>query len=235
MTSAGTQSDTRNLAFGISVEAVEQFQVAVTGSEATYEGQGVSNFIVKSGGNKFHGGAYEFFRNTVLDAKPFFSTGRQPDHQNEFGGSFSGPVFKDKLFFFVNYDGYRYSSATLPTPQNIPTLAERNGDFSGAGFQAIYDPTTCLTTNATGACTSRQQFSYNGVLNVIPPSRLSAAAKSFHSYLPARRLTQIFRPTTSHRCLTGFRTTTERRRSTMPSRPSTGSMASSRAASMPIH
>jgi hypothetical protein len=185
MTSAGTQSDTRNLAFGISVEAVEQFQVAVTGSEATYEGQGVSNFIVKTGGNKFHGSAYEFFRNTVLDAKPFFSTGRQPDHQNEFGGSFSGPIFKDKLFFFVNYDGYRYSSATLPTPQNIPTLGERNGDFSAPGFQAIYDPTTCLTTNASGACTSRQQFSYNGVLNVIPPSRLSAAAKSFQSYLPA--------------------------------------------------
>src|SRR5882757_6779039 len=77
MTSAGTESDTRNLAFGVSVEAVEQFQVAVTGSEATYEGQGVSNFIIKSGANKFHGGGYEFFRNTVLDAKPFFSTARQ--------------------------------------------------------------------------------------------------------------------------------------------------------------
>lgn len=184
LTSAGTESDTRNLAFGISVEAVEQFQVAVTGSEATYEGQGVSNFIVKSGTNKFHGGAYEFFRNTVLDAKPFFSTGRQPDHQNEFGASLSGPILRDKLFFFINYDGYRYSSTTLPTPQNIPTLAERNGDFSAPGFQAIYDPSTCLTTNASGACTSRQQFSSNGVLNVIPPSRLSAAAKSLQSYLP---------------------------------------------------
>jgi hypothetical protein len=184
MTSAGTSSDTRNLAFGVSVEAVEQFQVAVTGSEATYEGQGVSNFIVKSGANKFHGSAYEFFRNTVLDAKPFFSTGRPPDHQNEFGGNFSGPILKDKLFFFLNYDGYRYSSVTLPIPQNIPTLAERNGDFSAAGFQPIYDPNACLATNSSGACISRQQFSYNGVLNVIPPSRLSAAAKSFQSYLP---------------------------------------------------
>ena len=73
LTSAGTESDTRNLAFGVSVEAVDQFQVAVTGSEASYEGQGVSNFIVKSGGNKFHGGVYEFFRNTVLDSKNFFA------------------------------------------------------------------------------------------------------------------------------------------------------------------
>jgi hypothetical protein len=184
LTSAGTESDTRNLAFGISVEAVEQFQVAVTGSEAMYEGQGVSNFIIKSGTAKFHGGAYEFFRNTVFDAKSFFSTGRSTEHQNEFGANLSGPILKGKLFFFANYDGYRFASATLPALQNIPTLAERTGDFS-AFPQPIYDPTTCLTSSATGACTSRQQFSYNGVLNVIPPSRISKAAASFQSYLPS--------------------------------------------------
>ena len=183
MTSAGTESDTRNLAFGMSVEAVEQFQVAVTGSEAMYEGQGVSNFIVKSGSNKFHGGIYEFFRNTDLDAKSFFSTAASIEHQNEFGGSISGPVLKNKLFFFANYDGYRFDSATPPTPQSIPTPAERNGDFS-AFPNPIYDPTTCLTTSSTGACTSRAQFSYLGVLNVINPLRLSSAAKSLQSYLP---------------------------------------------------
>jgi hypothetical protein len=184
LTSAGTESDTRNLAFGISVEAVEQFQVAVTGSEATYEGQGIANFIVKSGTNKFHGGVYEFIRNTVLDSKPFFSTtGVTPEHQNEFGGSLGGPALRNRLFFFANYDGYRLSSVILPAAQSIPTLKERAGDFSEFP-QAIYDPTTCLTTNASGSCTSRQQFSYNGVLNVIPPGRLSKAAQSLGSYLP---------------------------------------------------
>jgi hypothetical protein len=185
LTSAGTESDTRNLAFGVSVEAVEQFQVAVTGSEAMYEGQGVSNFIIKEGTGKFHGGAYEFFRNTVFDAKSFFSTtGRSPEHQNEFGANLSGPILKGKLFFFANYDGYRFAAATLPALQNIPTVAERMGDFS-AFPQPIYDPTTCLTTSSTGACTSRQQFSYNGILNVIPPGRISKAATSFQSYLPS--------------------------------------------------
>jgi hypothetical protein len=185
MTSAGTESDTRNLAFGISVEAVEQFQVAVTGSEASYEGQGVSNFIVKSGGNKFHGGIYEFFRNTDLDSKNFFSSAPSVEHQNEFGGSVSGPVLKNKLFFFANYDGYRFDSATPPALQTIPTLAMRGGDFSAfAATVPVYDPTTCLATNASGSCISRQQFSYNGVLNVIPPGRLSNVAKSFQSYLP---------------------------------------------------
>jgi Carboxypeptidase regulatory-like domain/TonB dependent receptor len=183
MTSAGTESDTRNLAFGISVEAVEQFQVAVTGSESTYEGQGVSNFIVKSGTNKFHGGVYEFFRNTIFDSKSFFSSAASVEHQNEFGGSISGPALKNKLFFFANYDGYRFDSATAPTPQSIPTAAEQIGNFS-AFPNPIYDPNTCLTTSTTGACTSRAQFACAGVLNVICPSRLSTAAKSLQSYLP---------------------------------------------------
>ena len=184
MTSAGTESDTRNLAFGISVEAVEQFQVATTGSEAMYEGQGVTNFIVKSGSSKFHGGVYEFFRNTALDTKGFFPTTVPIEHQNEFGGSISGPILKNRLFFFANYDGYRFNSAIVPTLQNIPTTAERNGDFS-AFPNPIYDPKTCTATNTAGVCTARAQFSYKGVLNVIDPARLSKVAQSFQSYLPA--------------------------------------------------
>ena len=187
MTSAGTESDTRNLAFGISVEAVEQFQVAVTGSEASYEGQGVANFIIKSGGNKFHGGIYEFFRNTDFDAKNFFAAAASIEHQNEFGGSISGPALKNNLFFFANYDGYRFDSATPPTLQTVPTIAERNGDFT-AFTTPIYDPTQCLATNSSGSCISRPQIScvVGGVtvLNYICPGKLSNAAKSFQSYLP---------------------------------------------------
>jgi hypothetical protein len=183
LTSAGTESDTRNLAFGISVEAVEQFQVATTGSEATYEGQGVSNYIVKSGTNRFHGGVYEYFRNTDFDAKGFFATKTPIEHQNEFGVTIGGAIIKDKLFFFGNYDGYRFDSAIPPSLQTIPTAAERTGDFSAFPIP-IYDPTTCISMNASGQCTGRQQFSYNGVLNVIPPSRLSKVAQSFQSYLP---------------------------------------------------
>jgi hypothetical protein len=129
LTSAGTESDTRNLAFGISVEAVEQFQIATSGTEATYEGQGVSNYVVKSGTNKFHGGIYEYFRNTIFDAKAFFSPTLPTtvEHQNEFGGTISGPVpflnLKNKLFFFANYDGYRFDSATIPAYQDIPPAA----------------------------------------------------------------------------------------------------------------
>jgi hypothetical protein len=194
LTSAGTESDTRNLAFGISVEAVEQFQVATAGTEATYEGQGVSNYVVKSGTDQFHGGVYEYFRNTIFDAKAFFSPTLPTtvEHQNEFGGLIGGPVpfLKHKLFFFANYDGYRYDSATLPAYQNMPTTAEQGGDFSGLltanggpGY-AIYDPLNCTSFNGAGACTGRAQFVYNGMPNVIPPGRISAVSKSLQSYLP---------------------------------------------------
>ena len=73
--------------FAMSIEAVEQFQVETTGAKAMYEGQGVSNYVLKSGGNKFHGGVYEYFRNTLFDARGFFAPFTPVEHQNEFGAT----------------------------------------------------------------------------------------------------------------------------------------------------
>ena len=173
LTSAGTEADTRNLAFGVSVEAVEQFQVETAGAKAMYEGQGVENYVFKSGTNQFHGGVFEYFRNTDFDARGFFATSTPIEHQNEFGGTFSGPIRKNKAFFFGSYDGYRYDSASPPGYQSIPTTAERSGDFS-AFPQLIYDPTSATGTNV------RTPFPNN----MIPASRISPIAQSFQSYLP---------------------------------------------------
>jgi len=174
LTSAGTEGDTRNLAFGVSVEAVEQFQVETTGAKAMYEGQGMENYVLKSGGNQFHGGVYEYFRNTDFDARGFFAAVLPADHQNEFGATVSGPIRKNKLFIFGNYDGYRLVSATTPVGyQSIPTTKERAGDFSEFP-QLIYDP-----TSATGTA-ARTPFPGN----VIPTSRLSKVSQSFESYMP---------------------------------------------------
>jgi len=177
LTSAGTESDTRNLAFGISVEAVEQFQVETAGAKSMYEGQGVANYVIKSGTNQFHGGVYEYFRNTDFDARNFFSPTRSPEHQNEFGVNIGGPIKKDKAFFFGNYDGYRYVSAIAPVLQNIPTILERQGNFSefmGSGTtNYIYDPTSATGTGV------RKQFAGN-----IITSPLSKISQSFQSYLP---------------------------------------------------
>lgn len=179
-TNAAVQGETRNLSESVSVEAVDSFQVETNNPPAMYQGQGVENYTLKSGGNKFHGSAYEYFRNTALDAAGYFSRNGTPvEHQNEFGASVGGPVIKDKLFFFANFDGYYYRAATNATLQTVPTLAERKGDFS-AFPEPIYDPLT-TTCNANGANCTRAQFAGN----IIPTSRLSPVSQSLQSYLPA--------------------------------------------------
>ena len=186
LTSAGTQGDTRYLAFAVSVDAVEQFQVETNSAKAQYQGQGVENYVLKSGTNSFHGAAFEYFRNTALDARGFFPKARAIDHQNEYGGLLGGPIRKNKLFFFSNYGGYKYNSGLLnPTLQSIPTLAQRNGDFSELpAAQIIYDPRSQTCTG--GVCT-RDPFAGNK----IPGNLISPVSKSFQSYLPSPTNTNI--------------------------------------------
>jgi hypothetical protein len=179
LTSAGTQGDTRYLAFAVSVDAVDQFQVETNGAKAQYEGQGVENYVLKSGTNGFHGAAFEYFRNTNLDARGFFPAVRPPDHQNEFGGLLGGPIKKNKVFFFGNYDGYRYRSGSTPILQSVPTLQERNGDFSDLpASQVIYDP---ATQTCVGAVCTRDAFPGNK----IPSGQISPISKYLQSFLPA--------------------------------------------------
>jgi hypothetical protein len=180
LTSAGTQGDTRYLAFAVSVDAVEQFQVETNSAKAQYQGQGIENYVLKSGANLFHGAAFEYFRNTALDARGFFPKARAIDHQNEYGGLLGGPIRKNKLFFFGNYGGYKYNSGLLnPTLQSLPTVAQRGGDFSDLpASQLLYDP---RSQTCAGAVCTRAVFPGNR----IPESAISLVAKSFQSYLPA--------------------------------------------------
>jgi hypothetical protein len=186
MTNAAAQGETRNLAYSVSVESVDQFQVQTNNSPAEYQGQGIENYTIKSGSNQFHGAGYEYFRNTVLDARGYFPTFRPPEKQNQFGARVGGYIFKDKLFFFGNYDGYRYRASSNPTAQSVPNAAFLAGDFSAlipAGTDCnvtpiagcIFDPLT--TTSGT---VHRQAFPGN----IIPASRISSVSASLASYLP---------------------------------------------------
>jgi hypothetical protein len=141
-----------------------------------YSGQGAANFVLKSGTNKFHGAAYEYFRNTVLDARNFFATARPIEHQNEFGENIGGPIIKNRLFFFQSYDGFRFITTASPAFYTLPSAAERIGDFSG--FPAlIYDPQSLDCSK--GPC-SRQAFPGN----VIPANRISPISKYLESFMP---------------------------------------------------
>src|SRR5215813_5501479 len=97
------QGEGRPCALGVSVEAVEPFQVETSGTGVEYNGPGSENYTIKSGGNQWHGTGFEYLRNTNLNARGFFPTVRPVEHQNEFGFTIGGPILKKKLFFFFSY------------------------------------------------------------------------------------------------------------------------------------
>jgi hypothetical protein len=108
----------------LGVDALQEFQVLTTNYSAEY-GQGggaIINAVTKSGTNQFHGTAFEFLRNSALDARNFFNSNKLDFSRNQFGGSVGGPIIKNKTFFFVNYEGLRQSEGdtgvfTVPSPQ----------------------------------------------------------------------------------------------------------------------
>jgi hypothetical protein len=178
ITNAVVQGEGRNLSFGFSVDAIEQFQVETSGTAVMFNGQGASNYVVKSGTNTFHGSGFEYFRNKALDARAFFSTVKPDDNQHEYGATLGGPIRKNQMFFFGAFDGYRDRRQTPSALTSIPTLAERNGDFSALPV-LIYDPRT-TRPNPSGTGFVRDPFPNN----VIPRDRLSAISQYFQSFLP---------------------------------------------------
>src|SRR5262249_10722166 len=171
-----------------SVDAVQEFSVQTNSVSAEFGrlGGGVINLITKSGSNTFHYTAFEFHRNSALDATNFFTNRANQKKgsfkRNQFGGNVGGPVVKDKTFFFVNYEGDLRGTASVST-FTVPIQAWRDGDFRGLKNASgadiiIYDP---LTTKADG---TRDQISCNGALNVICPNRQSAIARNLLKYWP---------------------------------------------------
>ncbi len=151
-------------------DALQEFRVLTNNFDAEfgrYPG-GVVNAITRSGSNEFHGLAYDYFRNGALNLKNYFATRVTPLVQNQFGGTFGGPIIRDKAFFFGAYEGLRISTPTqiLSTAVNLPTPAEAKGDFSAlpAGKQP--------------------KVSCNGVAGVICPNLLDPVAQNLLKFVP---------------------------------------------------
>ena len=185
------QGDTGNVSSVTSVDALEQMQVLTSSYPVEFQGQGVENYVVKSGTNHFHGDVFEYFRNTALDSWNFFSKGvidpltgapkKPQEHQDEYGFTLGGPILKNKLFLFTSYDGDHYSVENNPGVYTVPTLAARSGNFSAYNVP-IYDPSTnaaCTAANAGKTC--RYQFPNN----VIPTSEISPISQAMLAALPA--------------------------------------------------
>src|SRR3954447_15987742 len=129
-----------------SVDALDEFKMQTSTYSAEFGRSlgGVVNLQIKSGTNAYHGSVFEFLRNDAFDANNFFNNraGRsKPDFkQNQFGGTLGGAVFKDKTFFFADYQGSRETQGVTAL-STVPTVAMRRGDFSELS-RVIYDPTT---------------------------------------------------------------------------------------------
>lgn len=128
------------------VDAIREFEILTSNYDASFGRSGGAqvNVALKSGGNAFHGTAYEFFRNAALDARNFFALPGEtaPRYQrNQFGFSIGGPVLRNRTFFFADYEGRRVREG-ITQATNVPTELERAGDFSQSMFTRPVDPYT---------------------------------------------------------------------------------------------
>lgn len=173
-----------------SVDAVQEFSVQTNSVSAEFGrlGGGVINLVTKSGTNRFHFTAFEFLRNSALDANNFFSNRanvkRGSFKRNQFGGNAGGPIRKDKTFFFINYEGLRQGAASVGT-FTVPLPEWRNGDFSNLRNSAgqpiiIYDPLTTRPDPANPGRFTRDPFAGN----IIPANRISPIARNLMQYWP---------------------------------------------------
>uniref|UniRef100_Q026X8 Cna B domain protein n=1 Tax=Solibacter usitatus (strain Ellin6076) TaxID=234267 RepID=Q026X8_SOLUE len=165
-----------------SPDAIAEFRVQTNSNNAEfgrYAG-GVVNISSRSGSNQYHGSAYEYFRNDVLNATNFFAnannTGKPAFKQNQYGLNGGGPIKKNKIFFFAGWEAFRGREGS-PFIGTVPLPEMYNGDFSNFrnasnAIIPIYDPLTQCGTGANGACAAGQTIQrqvFPG--NIIPKSR----------------------------------------------------------------
>ncbi len=190
----------------LGVDAVQEFSVITSNVSAEYgrTSGGVINAITKSGTNQFHGSAYEFLRNDKLDAANFFenanSLPKASFRQNQFGVSAGGPIKKDKLFIFGDYEGIRYSKG-IPTPITVPSndarlgiLHDSCGNAPGTAYNNSTDFGNCTTTAGgafvpnpilAGPCLKLDNVTPNpNATNLAPGKSSLCVDNSVAKYLP---------------------------------------------------
>ncbi len=162
-------------------DAVSQFSVESTalGAQEGQHSGGYVNVVTRSGTNSFHGSGFEFIRNNFIDATNFFSTSKDTLHQNQYGGTFGGPIKRNKLFAFAGYQHTRSLQSQANTTAHVPTAANLAGDFSvtdGPNCEAS-GKTVQLVDPITGAKLAGDKYAAQPTYD--------PAALALEKYLPA--------------------------------------------------
>jgi len=186
------------------LDSIAQFRILTSNADAEYGNcsGGLISVVTKSGGNQLHGNAFEFLRNTALDARGFFDPARSTFQQNQFGGTLGGPIKEDKVFFFADYQGQRTVQGVETGIVSVPSLANRIGDFS--------DSANTLTGKVNGAflaqtlesrlgygvtvgepfympgCVSNSQCVFPGAM--IPQAAFAVPANKMMQFIPTPNL-----------------------------------------------
>ena len=153
LVNGGDVSEGRNLGAGLvpNLDSIEEFRLITNSFDAEYGkfSGAVVNAITKSGTNSFHGDAFEFLRNDKLDAKNYFFGSKSELRRNQFGYAAGGPAWKDKIFWFSDYQGTREVKGAEASQVTVPTTDQRQGNFdpasmapNGTGTGTCQDPTT---------------------------------------------------------------------------------------------
>jgi hypothetical protein len=183
------------------LDSISEFRILTSNFDAQYGnyGGGQVDVVTKSGSNDFHGDAFEFLRNTDLDARNFFSDSRGVFQQNQFGGTFGGPVIRRKIFFYSDYQGTRMNQGVDTPVIAVPSDQDRMGNLSDMASQltgTVSGPywANILTQNLGYAVTAGENYYTPGCTlpsqcvlpnAMIPQTTWSAPAKYLLPYIPA--------------------------------------------------
>jgi hypothetical protein len=182
------------------LDSIAEFRIVTSNFDAEYGefSGGQINVVTKTGANDFHGDLFEFLRNTNLDARNYFSPTRGSFDQNQFGGTFGGPIRRNRVFFFADYQGTRLTQGVDTGNIAVPSLAERTGDFSqvtGLVGSTVSGPffASQLGSKLGYPVSSGEPYFFPGCNTatcvfpgaMIPQSVWSAPAKNLLQYIPA--------------------------------------------------
>ncbi len=174
------------------LDSIQDFKVLTSNFDAEYGNFSGGQVLVntKSGGNQLHGSAFEFLRNTALDSRNYFAPTRAAYDRNQYGGTFGGPIRKDKTFFFLDFQGTSMTQGQETGNIPVPSLADRTGNLSDLASQFTGSVSgaylaTQLSQKLGRTITAGEPYSQVFPNSIIPQSIWSAPAMHLLQYIPA--------------------------------------------------